>query len=383
MMLSLPTGDGELIAWRPSGTAPIEPEQGGFHSRVAFAATHVIPDPFRERQRGESPIIDWDATLSIRRHLWGLGLGVAEAMDTAQRGSGVAWDTARDLIRRTATEAEGPAVYGAGTDQLAAGGEYSLEEITEAYREQVSFIEELGGQAIVMASRQLAAAARSPEEYLAVYDEVIASSSRPLLIHWLGEAFDPSLADYWGAKDPWTAAETVLEMVASHPGDLSGIKLSVLDAELEVDLRRRLPNGVAMFTGDDLNYVDLIEGDASGHSDALLGVLGPIAPAATTAFQALDRGDHAGYRSALEPTLPLARHMFSEPTFDYKTGIVFLAYLNGLQNHFRMVEGAESARSLPHLAKVLVLADRAGLISDPDMAARRMKPLLELGGVRD
>jgi hypothetical protein len=304
-------------------------------------------------------------------------------MDTAQRGSGVAWDTARDLIHRTATEAEGPAVYGAGTDQLAAGGEYSLEEITEAYREQVSFIEELGGQAIVMASRQLAAAARSPEEYLAVYDEVIASSSRPLLIHWLGEAFDPSLADYWGAKDPWTAAETVLEMVASHPGDLSGIKLSVLDAELEVDLRRRLPNGVAMFTGDDLNYVDLIEGDASGHSDALLGVLGPIAPAATTAFQALDRGDHAGYRSALEPTLPLARHMFSEPTFDYKTGIVFLAYLNGLQNHFRMVEGAESARSLPHLAKVLVLADRAGLISDPDMAARRMKPLLELGGVRD
>ncbi|HEX6222688.1 MAG TPA: dihydrodipicolinate synthase family protein [Acidimicrobiia bacterium] len=381
-MLSLPTGDGELVTWRPSGTPPIEPDTGGFKSRVAYAATHVVPAPFREQDPGEPPNIDWDATLSIRRHLWDLGLGVAEAMDTAQRGSGVAWDTARDLIRRTSHEAAGPAVYGAATDQLAPGGEYSLAEITEAYREQVQYIEELGGQAIVMASRHLASAARSSEEYAGVYHDVISSSARPLLIHWLGEAFDPSLAGYWGAKDPWTAAETVLQMVTSHPGKISGVKLSVLDADLEVDLRRKLPEGVALFTGDDLNYVDLIQGDANGHSDALLGVLGPIAPAATVAFQALDRGDDAGYRSALEPTLPLARHIFSEPTYHYKTGIAFLAYLNGLQSHFRMVGGAESTRSLPHLARILVLADKAGLIRDPERAMRRMKPLLEVGGIR-
>jgi dihydrodipicolinate synthase/N-acetylneuraminate lyase len=380
-MLRLPTGDGKLTAWSPSGTEPIIPSPGGFLSRVAYAAVHVVPDPLADPGPGRPPAIDWEATLSIRRHLWDLGLGVAEAMDTAQRGSGLAWETARELIRRTAAESGGSAVYGAVTDQLAPGGEYSPEEIIAAYREQVDFIEGLGGQAIMMASRHLASTAASPEEYVSVYREVISASSRQVLIHWLGEAFDPALAGYWGSKDPWTAAETVLELIASHPGKVAGVKLSLLDEGLEVDLRRRLPDGVTMLTGDDFNYVELILGDDQGHSDALLGILGPIAPAAAAAFQALDRGDREAYRSLLEPTVPLARHMFSEPTYHYKTGVSFLAYLTGLQSHFRMVGGAESARSLPHLAKILVLADRAGLITDPDLAIRRMRPLLALAGV--
>jgi dihydrodipicolinate synthase/N-acetylneuraminate lyase len=380
-MLKLPSADGELTTWTPSGTEPIVPGPGGFRSRVAYAATHVVADPLSDPRPGEPPAIDWEATLSIRRHLWSLGLGVAEAMDTAQRGSGLAWETARDLIRRITTEPGGPVVCGAATDQLAPGGEYSPEEILAAYREQVDFIEGLGGQAILMASRHLASTAATPEEYLSVYNDVIAASTGPVLIHWLGDAFDPALAGYWGAKDPWTAAEAVLELVASHPGKVTGVKLSLLDADLEIDLRRRLPEGVAMLTGDDFNYVELILGDERGHSDALLGILGPIAPAATAAFQALDRGDVDTYRAVLEPTLPLARHMFSEPTYHYKTGVAFLAYLNGLQGHFRMVGGAESARSLPHLAKILILADSAGLIADPELAVRRMKPLLALGGV--
>lgn len=380
-MLSLPTAEGELMSWSPSGTEPIVPSPGGFHSRVAYAAAHVVADPLADPGPGHPPAIDWEATLSIRRHLWSLGLGVAEAMDTAQRGSGLTWQTAQELIRRTAAEAAGPAVHGAMTDQLAPGGEYSSEEISAAYREQVEFIEGLGGQAVVMASRHLAATAASPQEYVSVYHEVISSASQPVLIHWLGDVFDPALAGYWGAKDPWTAAETVLELVAAHPGKISGVKLSLLDVNLEVDLRRRLPDGVAMLTGDDFNYVDLILGDEQGHSDALLGILGPVAPAATAAFQALDRGDAEAYQSLLEPTLPLARHMFSEPTYHYKTGVAFLAYLSGLQDHFRMVGGAESARSLPHLARILVLADGSGLIADPDLAVGRMRPLLALGGI--
>lgn len=380
-MLSLPTGDGEVVAWNPSGTQPIVPAPGGFHSRVAYAAAHIVPDPLTDPKEGQAPVIDWDATLSIRHHIWSLGLGVAEAMDTAQRGSGLAWESARELIRRTAQSASGAAVYGAATDQLAPGGDYSLEEIIAAYREQIEFIEGLGGQAILMTSRHLATSARAPEEYLAVYHEVINASSQPVLIHWLGEPFDPALAGYWGAKDPRTAAETLLELVAAHVGRVAGVKLSLLDAELEVALRRSLPEGVAMLTGDDFNYVELILGDEEGHSDALLGILGPIAPAAAAAFQALDRSDVVTYRALLEPTVALARHMFSEPTSHYKTGVAFLAYLNGLQDHFRMVSGAESARSLPHLARILVLADQAGLIADPELAQRRMRPVLALGGV--
>jgi len=380
-MLTLPTGEGDFVAWAPSGDDPIAPEHGGFTSRVAYAAAHVIADPFLDPPTEGLPPIDWDATLLLRRHLWDLGFGVAEAMDTAQRGAGVEWETARELITRTAATASGPAVYGALTDQLASGGRFTLEQITDAYHEQVAFIEEHGGTAIVMASRHLASAAKSPEDYIRVYRDVIAEASRPVLIHWLGEAFDPALAGYWGSSDVEVAADIVLDVIADDQGKVSGLKLSVLDAGLEVRLRRRLPQGVAMFTGDDLDYVDLIQGDAEGHSDALLGILGPIAPVAATALQALDAGDIPRYRSLLEPTLALSRQLFSAPTFHYKTGVVFLAYVSGLQDHFRMVSGAEGARSLPHLARLLILADQARLIPDPELAVHRMRLILELGGV--
>ncbi|HLF44766.1 MAG TPA: dihydrodipicolinate synthase family protein [Acidimicrobiia bacterium] len=382
-MLRLPTEDGGQIDWSPSNRAPIEPGPGGFASRTAYAAAHVVSDPTKDQAPGAGPPIDWEATLSFRRHLWSLGFGVAEAMDTAQRGSGVGWDTVKELVRRTATEAEslgGSAVYGAMTDQLEHDRRPTLTEIAHAYREQVSFIEDQGGTAILMCSRHLAAVASTPEDFTTVYDEVISASSRPVMIHWLGEAFDPALAGYWGSPDSHRAADTVLGLLRGHPGKVSALKLSLLDAEMEVVTRRRMPDGTMMLTGDDLNFVDLVLGDAEGHSDALLGVFDPIAPVAAAAFQALDRGDVAAYKSLLEPTIPMSRHLFSTPTFHYKTGVVFLAYLNGFQTHFRMVAGAESARSLPHLARLLVLADEARLLSRPELAEQRMGLILEPGG---
>jgi hypothetical protein len=380
LKLSLPTGDGQLEDWAPSGVDPIVPEPGGFVSRVAFAAAHVVADPQLDTSEAGAHI-DWEATLAFRRYLWGLGFGVAEAMDTAQRGSGVDWERARELIGRTAGEAAGPAVYGAATDQLQPGERFDLGEIASAYGEQVSFIEDCGGDPILMASRHLARSATDPEDYARVYDEVIAAATRPVMIHWLGPMFDPALEGYWGSRDPRQAAETVLAIVADHRGKIAGVKLSILDEDLEVELRQRLPNDVSMLTGDDLNFVDLILGDEAGHSDALLGVFDPIAPVAAAALQALDAHDVDRYRSLLEPTLPLAHHLFTRPTYEYKTGVVFLAYLCGFQDHFRMVAGAESGRSLAHLARLLVLADGAGLIRDPELAIHRMRLILEVGGV--
>lgn len=382
-MLRLPTAGGGDVAWSPSRRIPVEPAPGRFASRTAYAAAHVVADPTQDQAPGRLPPIDWETTLAFRRHLWSLGFGVAEAMDTAQRGSGVGWETASELIRRTAAEArllDGAAVYGAMTDQIPPESKPGLANITDAYREQVSFIEEQGGTAILMCSRHLAGVASSPREFITVYDEVISASSTPVMIHWLGEAFDPALAGYWGSPDPRQAADTVVELIQSHPGKVSGLKFSLLDADQEVDIRRRMPEGTMMLTGDDLNFVELILGDSDGHSDALLGIFDPIAPVAAAAFQALDAGDVDTYRSLLEPTLPMSRHLFSTPTFHYKTGVTFLAYLNGFQDHFRMVGGAESARSLPHLARLLILADEAGLLSRPELAERRMGLLLETQG---
>lgn len=381
LKLSLPTGDGDFVSWTPNGGEPVAPEVGGFTSRTAYAAAHVVADPLAESSEGR-PQVDWETTLSFRRHLWDLGFGVAEAMDTAQRGGGVGWETAKELIRRTAAEASGPAVYGAATDQLEPGARFGIDEIIGAYREQVSHIERCGGDAIIMASRHLAAVAEGPDDYARVYGEVIEDASRPVMIHWLGPMFDPALDGYWGSDDPGEAADTVLGIVAADPGKVAGVKLSMLDRAFEVEMRQNLPQGVRMLTGDDLNFVELILGDELGHSDALLGVFDPIAPVAAAALQALDRNDVDGYRRLLEPTLPLARHLFSPPTYHYKTGVVFLAYVGGFQHHFRMIAGAESGRSLPHLARLLMLADEAGLIGDPELAVHRMKPILELGGVR-
>ena len=329
--------------------------------RVAFAAAHVAADP--------AGAIDWDATLAFRRHLWDHGLGVAEAMDTAQRGMGLDWPAARELIRRTAAERGGRLAAGAGTDHAEPR---SVDDVRAAYEHQCEFVESTGAQAIVMASRALAALATSPDDYRKVYGTLLPQLERPAILHWLGDMFDPALAGYWGSEDLDEAAGTLLAIIDAHAGKVNGVKVSLLDARREVALRERLPEGVRLYTGDDFNYPELI----AGGSDALLGIFDAIAPAAGAALQALEAGDRAEYDRILEPTVPLARRLFEPPTFNYKTGIVFLAWLNGHQDSFSMLGGLERARSTEHLSDVFVLAGRAGLLRDPDLALARMRQLL-------
>jgi hypothetical protein len=339
----------------------------------------VVCDPLADNAPTAPACLDWEATLAYRHHLWSLGFAVAEAMDTAQRGMGLDWFAARELIRRSLLEARSigaPIACGAGTDQLAPSDRLTLEVVQAAYEEQCSFIEDLGGRVILMASRALATCARTPDDYLRVYDRILAQCSRPLILHWLGEMFDPGLAGYWGSRDLAAAMEICLSLVERHAGKIEGIKISLLDAEREIAMRRRLPPGVRMYTGDDFHYPDLILGDEQGYSHALLGIFDAIAPAAAAALQALDTGDRAGYRRLLDSTVPLARTLFEYPTVYYKAGLVFLAYLNGYQTHFRLLAGLEKSRSLVHLAELFVLADRAGLLRDPDLATARMRQVL-------
>jgi hypothetical protein len=360
-----PYAPGEPRAFPAPGTPP--------RSRVAFAAAHVVADPL-----GEPGALDWEATLAFRRHLWAHGLGVAEAMDTAQRGMGLGWDVARELIRRSAAEAGGRLAAGAATDHVAAT---RLAEVRAAYEEQCEFVEGTGAQAIVMASRALAAIARGPDDYREVYGVILGGLERPAILHWLGDMFDPALRGYWGSDDLDEASEVFLEIVAANADKVDGVKVSLLDDAREVQLRRRLPAGVRLYTGDDFNYPALIAGDSVAYSDALLGVFDAIAPAAAAALHALDVGDREAYDALLAPTVPLARKLFEPPTFNYKTGIVFLAFLNGHQEHFRMLAGMESARSIVHLADLFVLADRAGLLRDPALAVARMRHVLALAGI--
>ncbi|RKN47957.1 dihydrodipicolinate synthase family protein [Micromonospora endolithica] len=352
-------------------------------SRVAYAAAHVVADPAAENVPGAPAVLDWERTLAFRRHLWSYGLGVAEAMDTAQRGMGLDHPTTRELIRRSAAEARavgGRIVAGVATDQLPAGPA-SLAEVTRAYREQLAEVREAGARPVLMASRHLAAAARGPEDYLRVYDDLLAATDEPVVLHWLGPMFDPALTGYWGTTDLDLAADTVVELIKAHESRVDGIKVSLLDADREVALRRRLPAGVRLYTGDDFHYPELIRGDEVGHSDALLGVFAAIAPAAAAALAALDRGDVAAYDEILPPTVPLARHLFGAPTWYYKTGIVFLAWLAGHQDHFTMVGGLQSGRSPAHLATLLTLADEAGLLPDADLAAARARAFFTVAGV--
>ncbi|MGV9270810.1 dihydrodipicolinate synthase family protein [Kitasatospora sp. NPDC003701] len=347
-------------------------------SRVAYAAAHVVADPLGHNAPGAPAAVDWDTTLAFRRHLWSLGLGVADAMDTAQRGMGLDWPATRELIRRSGAEARaagGLLACGAGTDQLDPGT-HTLATITAAYQEQLTVVEEAGARPILMASRALARTARGADDYLRVYGDLIGSSARPVILHWLGEMFDPALAGYWGSGDLDTATATVLALIREHADRIDGIKVSLLDAEREVALRRALPAGVRLYTGDDFHYPELVRGDGLGHSDALLGVFDPIAPVAAAALRALDEGDLDRYDALFAPTLPLARHLFAAPTFHYKTGVVFLAWLAGHQEHFTMVGGAQSGRSVPHLVELFRLADAAGVLPDPDRAADRMRRLL-------
>jgi len=372
--LRLPRGDRSLEAYTPGEPRAFPASARPASSRVAFAAAHVVADPL-----GEPGALGWETTLAFRRHLWAHGLAVAEAMDTAQRGMGLDWATARELIRRAAAEAPpGRLAAGASTDHTQPR---RVADVRAAYEEQCEFVEGTGAQAIVMASRALAAIARAPDDYREVYGVVLDGLERPAILHWLGDMFDPALRGYWGAEDLDEASDVLVEIVEANVDKVDGVKVSLLDAEREVALRRRLPDGVRLYTGDDFNYPELILGDEHGHSDALLGVFDAIAPAAAAALLALDEGDRAEYERILEPTVPLARKLFEAPTFNYKTGIVFLAFLNGHQGHFRMVGGLESARSIVHLADVFVLADRAGLLRDPTLAVARMRHVLALAGI--
>ena len=381
--LKLVRPDGALYHYGLSGE-PLTPiERTGFEKRIAFAAAHVVVDPLRTAEPLTSPVIDWDATLKYREYLWSLGFGVAEAMDTAQRGMGLDWPLALELIRRSTAAAKargGVLASGAGTDHLPAGKAATLSEVTAAYLEQCEAIEGVGGRIILMASRALAAVARHADDYAAVYASVLAQVREPVILHWLGPMFDPALEGYWGSASIPAATENCLRIIRAYKEKIDGIKISLLDAELEVAMRRELPPAVRMYTGDDFNYDCLILGDEHGHSDALLGIFDAIAPAASLALAALDAGDIARYRQLLAPTVPLSRHIFAAPTQHYKTGVVFLAYLNGFQPHFRMVRGAESARSVAHLCELLVLADKAGVLRDPALASERMRNFLLLAG---
>ncbi|MFD0368204.1 dihydrodipicolinate synthase family protein [Streptomyces sp. NPDC127114] len=416
-VILLPQAGGELRAYAPRAE-PLAPSgTGPLTSRTVFSAAHVVADPYADTGPDSPAAVDWDATLAFRRHLWSHGLGVAEAMDTAQRGMGLDWAGAAELIRRSAAEAKavgGRIACGVGTDQLTgydrptrsdrptgsdrftgsdrptgserptrsgrpAAGE--LAEIRKAYEEQLAVVEESGAQAVLMASRALAAAARGPEDYLEVYGHLLRQAAEPVILHWLGPMFDPALEGYWGSGDLDEATEVFLEVIAAHPDKVDGIKVSLLDARREVGLRRRLPQGVRCYTGDDFHYPELIAGDAQGFSHALLGIFDPLGPLAAEAVRTLDTGDVTGFRELLDPTVALSRHLFQAPTRFYKTGVVFLAWLAGHQEHFTMVGGLQSARSLPHLARAYELADGLGLFPDPARAAARMRSLLDVYGV--
>ncbi|CAL9463178.1 dihydrodipicolinate synthase family protein [Streptomyces sp. enrichment culture] len=395
MTLHLPDAHGALRAYEPRTEPPAVPARaegsggsgrsGGsaFTCRTVFSAAHVVADPYADTTPDSPAAVDWDATLAFRRHLWSHGLGVAEAMDTAQRGMGLDWAGAAELIRRSAAEAKsagGRIACGVGTDQLPATTA-TLAEVRAAYEEQLAVVEESGAQAILMASRALAATAQGPDDYLEVYGHLLRQAAEPVILHWLGPMFDPALEGYWGSSDLDTATETFLEVIAAHPDKVDGIKVSLLDAQREIDLRRRLPQGVRCYTGDDFHYPELIAGDDQGFSHALLGIFDPLGPLAAEAVRVLDTGNTDGFRALLDPTVELSRHLFRAPTRYYKTGVVFLAWLAGHQSHFTMVGGLQSARSLPHFARAYELADGLGLFPDPKLAEERMRNLLNLYGV--
>jgi hypothetical protein len=381
--LNLPVDGGKLAAFttRPPRSFPAAKPP---FNRIAYAAAHVVADPLSDSDPWLHTAIDWDATIAFRRHVWSLGLGVAEAMDTAQRGMGVDWPTSLELIRRSldaAKDVPGALIAsGAGTDQIDPNAGVTIEDVTGAYEEQCAAIEKLGGQIVLMASRALVKSARTPDDYQKVYGRILEQVKEPVIIHWLGEMFDPALEGYWGYRDHYKAMEVALDVITAHAHKVAGVKISLLDKHKEIVMRRHLPQGVRMFTGDDFNYAELIAGDAHGFSDALLGIFDVIAPAAAAALGALTR-DERSFHDILAPTVPLSRHMFRTPTRFYKTGVVFMAYLNALQDHFTMIAGQESARSTLHLAELFRLADAAGLLRDPEQACARMRLVMAVRGV--
>jgi uncharacterized protein DUF993 len=384
MQLTLPREDGALrhyaLAHEVSPYAGVQPAHW---NRTAYAAAHVVVDPLKPCDPWDgSPLVDWDATLRFRAHLWRLGFKIAEAMDTAQRGMGLDWPTALELIRRSVAHAKtipgADLACGVGTDQLAADAPVTITDVMRAYEEQTEAVEAAGGRIILMASRALATAAKSADDYKYVYSELLRQCRGKVVLHWLGEMFDRELRGYWGTTDIPRAMETVLDIVHANAAKIEGIKISLLDTKWEVELRRRLPSGVLMFTGDDFNYDTLIAGDGTHHSHALLGIFDPIAPVASAALARLAAGDTDAYKEMIVPTIPLSREIFRAPTRHYKAGVVFIAWLNGHQSHFVAAGGLQSARSVLHYAKAFELADRCGALTDPGLAVSRMRSFLQV-----
>ena len=393
LSLTLPDASGALSPYTLRGSVPARPPAGVEFNRIAYSAAHVVADPLASVDPWLQAAVDWDATIAYRRHLWSLGLGVAEAMDTAQRGMGLDWHTSLELIRRSleaAKDVPGALVAsGCGTDHLNLDEVKSVDDVIRGYEEQMAAIEKLGGKLIVMASRALARVAKGPADYERVYDRILSQAKQPVVLHWLGEMFDPALAGYWGTSNVDAAMDTAIGIIAAHPDKVDGIKISLLDKDKEIAMRRRLPSGVRMYTGDDFNYAELIAGDGHGsepmhgQSDALLGIFDAIAPAASSALGELAQGNVEKFHAILGPTVPLSRHIFAAPTRFYKTGVVFMAWLNGHQKHFTMVGGQQSTRSLQHFAELFRLADAANVLEKPELAARRMKTLLAVHGLDD
>jgi Protein of unknown function (DUF993) len=382
--LSLPRTDGSLEIYRLTGTPIARPQTVPVFNRIAYAAAHVVSDPLRDLDPWGRPAIDWERTMAFRHHLWALGFKIAEAMDTSQRGMGLDWAGAQELIRRSLTEARtvpgADLACGAGTDHLSPADTRSLDDVIRAYETQVGFVEQEGGRSIMMASRALARIAASPDDYRKVYGRILSQTKDKVVLHWLGDMFDPQLKGYWGSENFDTALDTVLSIIEENKAKVEGIKISLLDNAYEVALRNRLPDDVLCFTGDDFNYAELIEGDGKRYSHALLGIFDAVAPSASKALASLASGDVATFRAVIEPTVPLSRKIFEAPTQYYKAGVVFLTWLNGHQRHFTMPAGMQSARGVLHYADIFRLADKANVLDMPDMAAERMKAFLVMQG---
>jgi Protein of unknown function (DUF993) len=385
LTLRLPNASGTTSDYRLTGEPISTPSTPPAFNRIAYAAAHVVSDPVRDVNPWSAPAIDWDATMAFRHHLWSLGFKIAEAMDTAQRGMGLDWAEARELIRRSLAESRTVAgadlACGAGTDQLAPDDARHLQDVIDAYETQIGFVEAEGGRAVMMASRALARVARSAEDYQTVYGDILRQTREKVVLHWLGDMFDPQLAGYWGSPVFDKALETVLAIINDNKAKVEGIKISLLDNEKEVELRRRLPQGVLCFTGDDFNYAELIEGDGERYSHALLGIFDAVAPSASKALTRLADGDTRAFRDVIEPTVPLSRKIFETPTQYYKAGVVFLAWLNGHQSHFTMPAGMQSARGIVHYADIFRLADQANVLDKPELAVGRLKSLLQIYGL--
>jgi hypothetical protein len=389
--IQLPNAHGQLAGYDLVGTAPVKPKLGVKFNRIAYSAAHVVSNPLAPHEPWLDCAVDWDATIAYRQHLWKLGLGVAEAMDTAQRGMGLDWPTSLTLIQRSIDASKDvPGAFlasGCGTDHLNLDSVSTVDEVIAAYEFQMEAIEKLGGKLIIMASRALARVAKSPADYERVYDRILSQAKQPVLLHWLGDVFDPALAGYWGNPDTDKAMGTALGIIQAHAHKVDGIKISLLDKDKEIQMRRRLPASVRMYTGYDFNYAELIAGDGQGEqvvhgqSDALLGIFDAIAPAASAALAELAQGNLEKFHAILGPTVPLSRHIFKAPTRFYKTGVVFMAWLNGHQKHFTMVGGQQSTRSVIHLAELFKLADAANLLEQPDLALHRMKTMLAMHGI--